>query len=238
MFELGDLIAAESSAAWLVCAQLQYQDRDFSCAFETATAGLRWLMGVTTEAASSAQERKDNDVLTQLRLIVAGCLAEKGELDQARAAFSIIAGASSPRTLDITKRQHRALLVVEVRGRSHAGNAVEKPTWKLTRSQRQALHGLARLTAGAGNAEAAEQLYLRILGRAADLSAQRLARQEQAKASALAAFEHLLGGSGSEMALEDGARAEPALAEHGAHGEFGWLLHQQGRNEVLSCACA
>jgi hypothetical protein len=115
-----------------------------------------------------------------------------------------------------------------------AGNAETKPVWKQAPAQREALRGLARAAALRGDAEAAGQLYARILGKAARLSGHRQVQQERAAASAMSAFEHLLGGgapNGSAEEVEEPDQA-PRAAEHWAHGDYGWLLLEQGRHEV------
>lgn len=256
MFRRGDLAAEESSAAWSACAQVQQQDRDFAGASETATAGLRWLAGSSkgSEAGGGQQSREEKDVVTQLRTILANCLLDQGQLEQASFALGLIAGAASAFILcppqpgsgacDSRRsmlfvaascmRGHRCGVNIRILGPrlAAAGNADTKPRWKQTPLQRQALRGLARAAALRGNTEAAERLYERILGKAARLSGHRQAQQERAAASAISAFEHLLGGGEPNGAAEEEPDQAPATAEHWAHGDYGWLLHEQGRHEV------
>lgn len=99
MFERGDLAALESRSAWAAAAQLQALHRDYDGAYATATGALRRaLAGGPPAAAGDAAGRaplatEDGRAVAALRLVVAECLIRRGQLEQAGAALSVIAGA-------------------------------------------------------------------------------------------------------------------------------------------------
>lgn len=107
----------------------------------------------------------------------------------------------------------------------HAGDAQAQVTTQPARLQRRALRGLAQIAGAKGDAVAAEQLYRRILSPAADLPAHQQPMQQVP--AALSALEHILGAAPSQA-----APAPAAVGEHWAHGDYGWLLFEQGRIEV------
>lgn len=112
MFQRGDLAAVESRAAWVAAAQLQLQHRDHDCAYTTAAAALRRALAGGGAAAGNAAGQaplatEDDRAVAALRIVVAECLIRKGQLDQAGAALSLIAGALLLR--DGTQQRHLIL---------------------------------------------------------------------------------------------------------------------------------
>jgi hypothetical protein len=91
------------------------------------------------------------------------------------------------------------------------------------------LHGLAEAAQRRGDLEAARQLLVRILGPATSQP------QQPAAASALSAFEHILGAA-AVSAPPSAAEPSTADAEHWAHGDYGWLLFNKGDYQVCNSA--
>jgi tetratricopeptide (TPR) repeat protein len=81
---------ADSAAGWKALAELQYANREYKAAKETATAALHW---------SVRRRQAGHETLTQfalaVRLVLARCLRRLGQLDEAEVAFKVLAGASS-----------------------------------------------------------------------------------------------------------------------------------------------
>lgn len=102
----------------------------------------------------------------------------------------------------------------------HAGSAGHEQDPITSAHRRRAVCSLAASELKNGNTAEALRLYERLLGQ----------RQRGAAASALSAFEHILGSSA--------VRAQPSPpdresnAEHWAHGDYGWALFIAGRLEV------
>ena len=275
MFQRGDLGAVESREAWVAAAQLQLQHRDYDGAHTTAGAALRHALAGGAAAAGNATGQaplgaeEGDGVVAALRLVLAECLIRKGQLEQAGAALSLIAGAllqnsallkgktsllSPSCTCSICTRrvagsrwrittvlvgmQPLRCLVLKACSRPCggivaspffpmccAGDAERQAPETLTRLQRRALRGLAQVALARGDAAAAEQLYRRILGPAVDLPARQ--QPQAAQPAALSASEHILG-----IAPTDTPAAAATVGEHWAHGDYGWLLFEQGRTEV------
>ena len=80
-------LGADSAAGWKALAELQYQNRQFQEAYDTAVKGLEW---------SVRRRRAGHETLTSfalaLRLVVAQCLRRLGRLDEAEYNFKILAG--------------------------------------------------------------------------------------------------------------------------------------------------
>lgn len=80
-------LGADSAAGWKALAELQYQNRQFQEAYDTAVKGLEW---------SVKRRRAGHETLTSfalaLRLVVAQCLRRLNRLDEAEYNFKILAG--------------------------------------------------------------------------------------------------------------------------------------------------
>ncbi len=78
---------ANSAAGWKALAELQYQNRQFQDAYDTAVNGLEW---------SVKRRRAGHEQLTSfalaLRLVVAQCLRRLQRLDEAEYNFQVLAG--------------------------------------------------------------------------------------------------------------------------------------------------
>ena len=78
---------ANSAAGWKALAELQYQNRQFQEAYDTAVDGLEW---------SVKRRRAGHETLTSfalaLRLVVAQCLRRLERLDEAEYNFQVLAG--------------------------------------------------------------------------------------------------------------------------------------------------
>ena len=78
---------ADSAAGWKALADLQYQNRQWQAAHDTAVRGLEW---------SVARRRAGHETLTSfalaLRLCVARCLRRLNRLDDALHHFETLAG--------------------------------------------------------------------------------------------------------------------------------------------------
>lgn len=82
---------ANSAAGWKALAELQYQNRQFQEAYDTAVNGLEW---------SVKRRRAGHEQLTSfalaLRLVVAQCLRRLQRLDEAEYNFQVLAGTAPP----------------------------------------------------------------------------------------------------------------------------------------------
>lgn len=78
---------ADSAAGWKALAELQYQTRQWKDAYKTACKGLEW---------SARRRNAGHETLTgfalSLRLCAARCLRRMDRLEEAEAAFKILAG--------------------------------------------------------------------------------------------------------------------------------------------------
>ena len=81
---------ANSASGWKALAELQYQNRQFQEAYDTAVNGLEW---------SVKRRRAGHEQLTSfalaLRLVVAQCLRRLQRLDEAEYNFQVLAGTAS-----------------------------------------------------------------------------------------------------------------------------------------------
>lgn len=130
----------DAASGFKALAELQYENRDYEEAIETALRGLRWL-----------QQRRDrgHEALTQialsLRLVWAKSLRRLGRLEEAERHFAALAGW-------VTEG--------EVAFAEMCGSAP-------TSIHQQALRGLALVALARGDIGAARSQYERILGKAA-----------------------------------------------------------------------
>ena len=135
----GVLAGADSAAGWKALAELQYQSRDYAAARDTATAGLQW---------SARRRAAGHETLTSfalsLRLCLARCLRRLGALEEAEAAFKILAGWVSE-------------------GECAFDELCGSPPMQI---RQQALRGLAKLALARGDRDGAKAIYERILGKA------------------------------------------------------------------------
>ena len=78
---------ADSAAGWKALAELQYQNRQWQAALDSACSGLEW---------HSYRRAGGHETLTgfalSLRLCSARCLRRLGRLEEAEAAFKTLAG--------------------------------------------------------------------------------------------------------------------------------------------------
>ena len=85
---------ANSAAGWKALAELQYQNRQFQEAYDTAVNGLEW---------SVKRRRAGHETLTNfalaLRLVVAQCLRRLRRLEEAEYNFQVLAGQEMPTAL-------------------------------------------------------------------------------------------------------------------------------------------
>jgi superkiller protein 3 len=132
-------LGADSAAGWKALAELQYQNRQFQEAYDTAVKGLEW---------SVRRRRAGHETLTSfalaLRLVVAQCLRRLGRLDEAEYNFKILAG-----------------WVTE--GESAFNEMSGSPPKSI---RQQALRGIAKVALERGDVPAAKHQYERILGKA------------------------------------------------------------------------
>lgn len=78
---------ANSAAGWKALAELQYQNRQFQEAYDTAVSGLEW----SVKRRRSGHETLTNFALA-LRLVVAQCLRRLQRLEEAEYNFQVLAG--------------------------------------------------------------------------------------------------------------------------------------------------
>jgi hypothetical protein len=146
------------------------------------------------------------------------------ESEQLKSALSILSILSHRKILQWSLSLHGILA-------SCAGGVLASSSAdKASRLQRLALRGLALAAAAHGDAEAAEQLLLLLLGAHGPQKLQK----PQPAANPLAAFEHILGLAAPKAeALAPQAAAAPGPeVEHWAHGDYGWLLFARGDYQV------
>lgn len=135
----GVCAGADSAAGWKALAELQYQCRSFSAALDTATRGLEW----HARRRAGGHEALSSFALS-LRLCRARALRRLGRLDEAEAAFQILAG-----------------WVTE--GECAFDGLCGSPPMSI---RQQALRGLAKIALARGDRAAAKSTYERILGKA------------------------------------------------------------------------
>ena len=78
---------ANSASGWKALAELQYQNRQFQEAYDTAVSGLEW----SVKRRRSGHETLTNFALA-LRLVVAQCLRRLQRLEEAEYNFQVLAG--------------------------------------------------------------------------------------------------------------------------------------------------
>lgn len=78
---------ANSASGWKALAELQYQNRQFQEAYDTAVSGLEW----SVKRRRSGHETLTNFALA-LRLVVAQCLRRLHRLEEAEYNFQVLAG--------------------------------------------------------------------------------------------------------------------------------------------------
>jgi len=84
-------MGADSAAGWKALAELQYQTRQWQNAYTTSCTGLEW---------SVKRRHAGHETLTafalSLRLCAARCLRRLNRLEEAEAAFKVLAGTADP----------------------------------------------------------------------------------------------------------------------------------------------
>jgi hypothetical protein len=88
MGDCGAQGSSDCASGWKALAELQYENRRYAEAHDTALRGLRWL---------HARRERGHEALTQaalaLRLVLAKALRRQGRLDAAEGHFKVLAGA-------------------------------------------------------------------------------------------------------------------------------------------------
>jgi len=130
---------ADSAAGWKALAELQYQCRSFSSALDTATRGLEW----HARRRAGGHEALSSFALS-LRLCRARALRRLGRLDEAEAAFQVLAGWVTEGECAFDGLCGSAPMSI----------------------RQQALRGLAKIALARGDRAAAKSTYERILGKA------------------------------------------------------------------------
>ncbi|KAL0054928.1 hypothetical protein WJX82_004665 [Trebouxia sp. C0006] len=130
---------ANSAAGWKALAELQYQNRQFQDAYDTAVNGLEW---------SVKRRRAGHEQLTSfalaLRLVVAQCLRRLQRLDEAEYNFQVLAGWTTEGDSAFNELSGSSPLSI----------------------RQQALRGIAKVALERGNKKEARHQYERILGKA------------------------------------------------------------------------
>jgi tetratricopeptide (TPR) repeat protein len=130
----------DCASGWKALAELQYENRRYAAAAETARAALEWLQ---------RRRARGHEALTQaalgLRLVLAKALRRLGRLDEAERDFRALAGWTTE-------------------GEAGFGHMCGSAP---TSVHQHALRGLALVALGRGDAPAARSQYERILGKAA-----------------------------------------------------------------------
>ena len=135
----GVLAGADSAAGWKALAELQYQNRDFAAARDTAVRGLEW----SVRRRAAGHETLTSFALS-LRLCLARALRRLGRLDEAEAALRVLAGWVSE-------------------GECALDGLSGSPPMQI---RQQALRGLAKIALARGDRAGAKATYERVLGKA------------------------------------------------------------------------
>jgi len=135
----GVLAGADSAAGWKALAELQYQNRDFAAAHDTAVRGLEW----SVRRRAAGHETLTSFALS-LRLCLARALRRLGRLDEAEAALRVLAGWVSEGECALD------------------GLSGTRPM----QIRQQALRGLAKIALARGDRAGAKATYERVLGKA------------------------------------------------------------------------
>ncbi|KAL6768919.1 THK3 [Auxenochlorella protothecoides x Auxenochlorella symbiontica] len=128
------------ATAWKALAELQYENRGYEAAADTALRGLHWL-----QARREAGHEALTQVALALRLAMAKSLRRLGRLDEAERHFSVLAGW-------VTEGE---TAFAEMSGATPVS------------IHQQALRGMALVALARGDEHAAKAQYERILGKAA-----------------------------------------------------------------------
>ena len=135
----GVLAGADSAAGWKALAELQYQNRDFAAAHDTASRGLEW----SVRRRAAGHETLTSFALS-LRLCLARALRRLGRLDEAEAARRVLAGWVSE-------------------GECALDGLSGSPPMQI---RQQALRGLAKIALARGDRAGCKATYERVLGKA------------------------------------------------------------------------
>ncbi len=135
----GVLAGADSAAGWKALAELQYQNRDFAAAADTASRGLEW----SVRRRAAGHETLTSFALS-LRLCLARALRRLGRLDEAEAALRVLAGWVSE-------------------GECALDGLSGSPPVQI---RQQALRGLAKIALARGDRAGCKATYERVLGKA------------------------------------------------------------------------
>ena len=131
---------SDSATGWKALAELQYENRDYAAAHDTACRGLAWLHD---------RRERGHEALTQcalaLRLVVAKALRRMGKLDEAESHFKVLAGWVTEGECAFAEMSGSAPVSIH----------------------QQALRGLALVVLQRGDRQSAKAQYERILGAAA-----------------------------------------------------------------------
>ncbi|KAL3149277.1 Tetratricopeptide repeat protein 37, variant 2 [Trebouxia sp. C0010 RCD-2024] len=130
---------ANSAAGWKALAELQYQNRQFQEAYDTAVSGLEW----SVKRRRSGHETLTNFALA-LRLVVAQCLRRLERLEEAEYNFQVLAGWTTEGDSAFNELSGSSPLSI----------------------RQQALRGIAKVALERGDKQAARHQYERILGKA------------------------------------------------------------------------
>lgn len=135
----GVQMGADSAAGWKALAELQYQTRQWQNAYTTSCTGLEW---------SVKRRHAGHETLTafalSLRLCAARCLRRLNRLEEAEAAFKVLAGWTTDGECGFDEL---------------SGSAP-------TSVRQQAMRGIAKIALQRGERQMAKAQYERILGKA------------------------------------------------------------------------
>lgn len=135
----GVQMGADSAAGWKALAELQYQTRQWQNAYATSCTGLEW---------SVKRRHAGHETLTafalSLRLCAARCLRRLNRLEEADAAFKVLAGWTTDGECGFDEL---------------SGSAP-------TSIRQQAMRGIAKIALQRGERQQAKAQYERILGKA------------------------------------------------------------------------
>lgn len=132
--------SCDCGTGWKALAELQYENRHYPEAYETAVRGLRWL---------HSRRERGHEALTHvalsLRLVAAKALRRMGRLDEAETHFKVLAGWVTEGEAAFGEMSGSAPVSIH----------------------QQALRGIAQVALERGDRHAAMAQYERILGKAA-----------------------------------------------------------------------
>lgn len=137
---MADAAQNDCATGWKALAELQYENRDYGAAGDTAVKGLAWL---------HSRRERGHEALTQcalgLRLVLAKALRRMGRLDEAERHFKVLAGWVTEGEAAFAEMSGSASVSIH----------------------QQALRGLALVDLQRGDRQSAKAQYERILGAAA-----------------------------------------------------------------------